>query len=99
LNNCTNSKPFISANKADSEKPPQPPKNTVIKLKVPPEYYESLRKRQKTDERAKTIPFDEVYQNGTASKKLKIFKWPKDPDPNSAIEQQWYILRYKQHDV
>ncbi|KAJ4417141.1 hypothetical protein N0V82_006341 [Gnomoniopsis sp. IMI 355080] len=46
--------------------------------------------RVKTIQR--TIPFHEVYQDGKAQFKHKIFPWPKDSD-------NWYIVRCDEHQV
>lgn len=40
----------------------------------------------------RTIPFQEVYQDGKAQYKHKIFSWPKDSD-------NWYIVRCDEHQV
>lgn len=41
---------------------------------------------------SRTITFHEVYQDGKAQYKHKIFAWPKDSD-------NWYIVRCDQHQV
>lgn len=40
----------------------------------------------------RTIPFQEVYQDGKAQFKHKIFAWPRDSD-------NWYIVRCDEHQV